>query len=79
MTSRQFNQDTAAAKRASQEGPVVITDRGQPAHVLLSYADYQKLAKTPRRIGDSLSSPETVEIELEIVRSRETIRPVDFG
>lgn len=79
MSSRQFNQDTSAAKRAAQEGPVIITDRGQPAHVLLSYSDYQKLTKVPRRIGESLSSPETAEIEFETVRSQETLRPVDFG
>ena len=39
ITSRQFNQDTSAAKRAALEGPVFITDRGEPAHVLLTYAE----------------------------------------
>jgi len=36
FTSREFNHDTGAAKRASAHGPVYITDRGRPAHVLLT-------------------------------------------
>ena len=39
ITSRAFNQDAAGAKRAANQGPVFITDRGRPAHVLLSIAD----------------------------------------
>ena len=40
MTSRDFNQNSSAAKRAALDGPVFITDRGQISHVLLSYEDY---------------------------------------
>jgi prevent-host-death family protein len=36
LSSREFNQDTSRAKKAAREGPVFITDRGKPAHVLLS-------------------------------------------
>ena len=43
MSSRDFNQDTSGAKKAALRGPVFITDRGRPAHVLLSIEDYQKL------------------------------------
>ena len=35
LTSREFNQDTARAKKAAEKGPVFITDHGQPTHVLL--------------------------------------------
>ena len=35
VTSRALNQDIAGAKRAARSGPVFITDRGRPAHVLL--------------------------------------------
>ena len=28
MSSRQFNQDTSGAKKAAENGPVYITDRG---------------------------------------------------
>ena len=43
MSSREFNQDTARAKRAAGNGPVIITDRGKPSHVLMSVEDYEKL------------------------------------
>ena len=37
ITSRAFNQDTGGAKRAAEHGPVYVTDRGRPAHVLLTF------------------------------------------
>ena len=43
ISSRDFNQDVGKAKRAASKGPVIITDRGEPALVLLSIAEYQKL------------------------------------
>jgi prevent-host-death family protein len=45
MTSRQFNQDTARAKRAAAKGPVFITDRGRPSHVLITKEEYDRLEK----------------------------------
>jgi prevent-host-death family protein len=41
LTAREFNQDTGRAKRAAEDGPVIITDRGKPSHVLLSSAAFQ--------------------------------------
>lgn len=43
FSSREFNHDVTAAKRAALEGPVIITDRGTPSHVLLSAAEYKRL------------------------------------
>jgi prevent-host-death family protein len=43
LTSREFNQDASGAKKAAGKGPVFITDRGRPAHVLLTIEDYQRL------------------------------------
>lgn len=36
MTAREFNRDVSAAKRAADHTPVVITNRGEPAYILLS-------------------------------------------
>lgn len=55
ISSRDLNQDVGSAKRASLEGPVVITDRGKPTHVLLSYSDYRALLGDQRSIVDALS------------------------
>jgi prevent-host-death family protein len=43
FSSREFNQDASGAKKAASNGPVFITDRGRPAHVLLTIEDYQRL------------------------------------
>ena len=63
MSSREFNQDTARAKRAAGEGPVFITDRGQPAHVLLSITEYRRLTGAGRRIADLLHGAADVPFE----------------
>jgi len=43
LSSRDFNQDTSGAKRAARRGPVFITDRGRPSHVLLTVEEYQRI------------------------------------
>ena len=65
LTSRAFNQDTGAAKRAAMRGPVLITDRGRPSHVLLSIEDYRKLASPQTSIVDLLAMPAAAEIDFE--------------
>ena len=45
IASREFNQDIGKAKRAAEEGPVVITDRGRPAYVLMKHEDYRAAAR----------------------------------
>ena len=67
MTSREFNQHTGAAKTAADSGPVVITDRGRPAYVLLSNAEYERLAKEPSAdkpfisIAEALADPQATD------------------
>lgn len=56
FSSREFNQDTGRAKKAAADGPVFITDRGRPAHVLLSIEDYQKLTRDGNDLTDSNAS-----------------------
>ena len=79
LSSREFNQDTSRAKKAASEGPVFITDRGKPAHVLLSIEEYQRLTGQRRNIVDALSMPGLADIEFDPLRSRELARPVDFS
>ena len=50
FTAREFNQDASRVKRASKDGPVVITDRGKPAHVLMTAAAYDQLTKSQSRL-----------------------------
>jgi prevent-host-death family protein len=62
MTAREFNRDVSAAKRAAADGPVVITDRGKPAFVLLSVGEYQRITDK-RTIADWLRLSEDIEFE----------------
>jgi prevent-host-death family protein len=55
LTSREFNQDTSGAKKAARRGPVFITDRGRPAHVLLTIEDYQRLAGGNVSLAEALA------------------------
>ena len=60
MSSREFNQDAGRAKRSAENGPVIITYRGRPAHVLLSFTDYQKLLGQGPSLLDALKMPSVV-------------------
>ena len=79
LSSREFNQDASKAKRAAKQGPVIITDRGRPAHVLLTFDDYKQLTKKPTRIADLLAMPEATDDDLVIARSREVARHADLS
>ena len=79
MSSREFNQDTSRAKKAAAKGPVFITDRGKPAHVLLSIEDYRRLSGVQSSIVDMLSLPPGIEdVELELPSMRDLPRPADL-
>jgi prevent-host-death family protein len=79
LSSREFNQDTSRAKKAAARGPVIITDRGKPAHVLLSIEEYQRLAGAQRKIADALAMPGIGDIEFDPPRVTIEGRPADFS
>ena len=79
VTSRELNRDVARAKRAARSGPVFITDRGRPAHVLLSIGDYRRLAGGRRSLLDALSMPGLADIDFEAPRVSIESRPTDLA
>jgi prevent-host-death family protein len=79
LSSREFNQDTSRAKKATAEGPVFITDRGKPAHVLLSIEEYRRITAKGRNIVDLLAMPGLSDIELEIPPRTERARLIDLS
>ena len=79
ISSREFNQSTGAAKSAARNGPVYITDRGRPSHVLLSYEHYREMADDKPSIVDILcDTPGIGDIDFEIPRLRDVTRPAVF-
>ena len=65
FSSREFNHDISAAKRAAMEGPVFITDRGKPAHVLLTIEEYRRLAGKGRSLLDALTPPDGLDMDFD--------------
>ncbi len=75
LSSRQFNQDASKAKKAAKAGPVIITDRGQPAHVLLTFEEYKKITGGRIKIADLLAMPGIEAIEIDIPPMRDRAQP----
>jgi len=65
ISSREFNQGVSRAKRAADRGPVVITDRGKPAYVLLRHAAYRRLLAKAPTIRDLLGQPGAEDLEFD--------------
>jgi len=82
LSSREFNQDTGRAKQATRKGPVFITDRGRPAHVLLTIEDYRKLTGQPASsmtLAGALAQPGVEDFEFDPPRMDWQTRPVDLS
>lgn len=80
LSSREFNQDVSRAKRAANKGPVVITDRGEPAYVLMRHDDYKRLAGSDVSLLDLLYYPGADKIDFDPPRLVDsTFRSVDLS
>ncbi len=75
VTSREFGHNVSSAKNLAREGPVFITDRGEPAFVLLTIDEYRAITGSGREMSlldamHAIPSP-GLGIELELpVRER---------
>ncbi len=79
MGSREFNQSTGTAKVAALTGPVFVTDRGRPSHVLLSYDHYRRLTNGTRTLADAMgSTPGAGDVELEVPERGSVAEPAVF-
>ena len=79
LTSRELNHDVSRAKQAAQSGPVVITDRGKPSHVLMTYAEFERLSGVSTNLVEALSMPGMDDIEFETPRLDRLTREVDLS
>jgi PHD/YefM family antitoxin component YafN of YafNO toxin-antitoxin module len=80
ISSRQFNQDAGGAKKAAASGPVFITDRGRPAHVLLTFEAYQQLVGAEPSLLQALAQSGRRDLDFEPPRLSGMIaEPADLG
>ncbi|MFB2567058.1 type II toxin-antitoxin system Phd/YefM family antitoxin [Rhizobium sp. IMFF44] len=79
LSSRELNHDVSRAKKAAQKGPVVITDRGKPSHVLMTYSEFERLTGQRRNLVDALSMPGLSSIDFDLPRAEIAPRGVDLS
>lgn len=79
LSSREFNQQLSQAKKAACRGPVFITSRGKPVHVLLSFEEYSRLSGARGQIADLLAMPDAAEVELVVKRPHDWPRTIDLS
>ena len=77
VTSRAFNHDPSAAKRAANIAPVQITERGKVSHILLSIDKYQELIGGSENIVDMLAMPGGNDVDFPTLDGT-SIKPVEF-
>jgi hypothetical protein len=71
MSSRDFNQDVSRAKRAARLGPLFITDRGRPTHVLMSIEAFREATGQTESVIDLLAMPDPADVDLDAARPGE--------
>ena len=85
FSSRDFTRDVSAAKRATAEGPVFITDRGRPAFALLKIEDYYRIAHQSEpsflSVMDGIDGGggSGIDIDFEPQPAHIQLRPVEWG
>ena len=78
LSSREFNQNASEAKKAASNGPVFITDRGKPAHVLLSIEDYRRLVGAGLSLANALAQDDASDFDFEPARLADVARAADL-
>ncbi|MCP4561031.1 MAG: type II toxin-antitoxin system Phd/YefM family antitoxin [Bosea sp.] len=79
LSSRELNHDVSSAKKAAQEGPVVITDRGKPSHVLMTYSEFQRLGGKRGSLVEALAMPGLSSIDFDPPRAEIAPRKIDLS
>ncbi len=79
LSSAELTRDVSRAKKATNKGPVIITDRGKPSYVLLGFEDYQRLTQQKSKTAGSLAMPDIADIEFEPPRLSLVAKPADLS
>jgi prevent-host-death family protein len=79
ISSRDFTGRVAQIKRAALTGPVFITDRGTPSHVLLHIDQYRRLTSTGYSLADALAMKDGDDIPFDPPKIDIGLRVPDFA
>jgi len=72
VTSRELNQDISKVKKVCEVGPVYVTNRGEPTHVMMTFEEYQKLIGNQQSIIELLAMDDT-DIEFEPLKLKDKL------
>ena len=78
-TSKEFNRQASALRRSASHEPLLITERGRPAHVLMSYAAYQALQSPVQSVADALAMSVADALDTVLEPSRDVARTADLS
>lgn len=80
ISARDFARDLATAKRAAAEGPVFITDRGQPRFVLQTVADYYRstTGKPEPSLLEAMQAIESEHVDFDAPRMEVHVSAAQF-
>lgn len=78
VSSRELNQALSRIKKSSLTAPVIITDRGRPSHVMMSYAEYQRLTGKKTSIVERLACSTPDDDAFEPVTARLGLKPAEL-
>ena len=79
LSSRALNHDVSSAKKAAKDGPVVITDRGKPSHVLMTYDEFRRLTGKRHSLVEALAMPDLSDIDFDPPRAGIAAREIDLS
>jgi prevent-host-death family protein len=81
LTSREFHQDSGKVKRAAQNGPVIITDRGKPVLVVQRAEDFTPASEKSSKfvsLADALGHSESAHIDFDIPEIRDFPKDINL-
>jgi len=78
LSSHEFKQNAGEALKAASNGPVFITDRGKPSHVLLPIEDYRRLVGAYLSVAHALAQDYAPEFDFEPVRLSDLARAAEL-
>lgn len=65
LTDLQVEKNFAEAIQTAEQGPVIITKKGSPSHVLLTYDAYKRLVSGKSSISELFYYPGAADVEFE--------------
>jgi prevent-host-death family protein len=78
LTVTEVNQNFSRARHALAEGPVIITERGEPAFVLMTYEAFRQRQEGRPTLLQRIDLPGTEDIDFEPPRLGPGFRPAEL-